>query len=328
MSQQSEAYSELHATNAGLTLASLGLSSWSVESVEPLQAKIGTDADGWFGPVSVAAWKKWAKQNQPTPVAPTKPGFFGSMPVFLPGCVILGKESHTPPAGLNVVNFIQPHNLAAQLDDTDKRTSPVTQLVFHLGAEGKMGLPNYAAATEFILNEKGLSSTFTMDADGTIYQHFDPTLRAGRHAPNHNHQSDSIDIGGPFTPKTKPLDGQVAISFKAAIGQKNDGMPPMQRKYSTVKCWSLTPAQRAALILFVPWYCKLRGIPLTACEDWRTFRVGGLGLKDPVTNVPGLLAHCQIAGPGERVDGIRELAELKAAGVPIKWRSGQDFFHT
>jgi len=95
-----------------------------------------------------------------------------------------------------------------------------------------------------------------------------------------------------------------------------------------VKCWSLTPKQREALVLFVPWYCDIRGIPLTACEDWRTFRVGGLGAKDPVSKVRGLLSHCQIAGPGERVDGVRELIALKESGVPIQWRPGKDFFNT
>lgn len=331
MSEQSALYSEKHATAAGLDLKSLGLTSWDEAPVEALQTKIGAHVDGWFGPQSVMAWKTWSKKNQPTPVAPTPAPERGTltMPyVFVPGCVILGKESHVPPVGVTVVNFFEPGNLAAEEHDTDKRMAPVTQFVFHLGAEGRMGLPNYAAATEMILDQKGLSTTFTMDTDGTIYQHFDPTLRQGRHAPNHNSQSDSLDVAGPFDQKNRAIAGQSKIQFKAAIGRKDDGVPPMQRNYGLVKCWSLTPAQREALVLFVPWYCNLRSIPLTACEDWRTFRVGGLGLKDPVTRVKGLLAHCQCAGPGERVDGIRELIDLKASGVPIQWRSGKDFFNT
>lgn len=330
MSAQSALYSEKHATAAGLDLKTLDLSSWDEAPVEALQKKISAGQDGWFGPDSVACWKSWAKRSQPAPVTPIQApdrGYLTLPYLFAPGCVILGKDSHNPPMGVTVVNFKQAGNLAAEEHDTDRRTSPVTQFVFHLGAESKCGMPSLAAATEMILNQKGLSSTFTMDVDGTIYQHFDPTLRSGRHAPNHNHQSDSLDVAGPFTKSKKPLKGQVAMSFQAAIGRKNDGKPPMQRSYGEVKCWTMTPAQKDALAVFVPWYCNLRGIPLTACEDWRTFRVGGLGLKDPVTNVKGLLAHCQISGPGERVDGIRELIDLKAAGVPIQWRSGKDFFN-
>lgn len=327
MSQQSAAYSEMHATKAGLSLTLLGLSSWDEAPVEALQKKIGLsgeDVDGWFGPQSVAAWKAWSKKNQPTAVVPLPP----EDNTLLSGLVILDGRFYSPPLGLKVRNFQQKDGLPAEEHDTDKRQAPVTQFVFHLGAEGRMGLPNYAAATETILDQKGLSTTFTMDVDGTIYQHFDPSMRQGRHAPNHNHQSDSLDVAGPFSKSTKALSGQMAMTYMMAIGRKNDGLPPRQRQYGQVKCWSMTPKQSEALRLFVPWYCKLRGIPLTACRDWRTFRVGGLGLKDPVTNVKGLLAHCQIAGPGERVDGIRELDELLRANVPIQWRDGKDFFNT
>ena len=111
-----------------------------------------------------------------------------------------------------------------------------------------------------------------------------------------------------------------------AIGRKDDGVPPLKRKYGTVKCWSMTPEQREALKLFLPWYCELRGIELTACEDWRTFRVGGLGAGDPVTNVKGIIAHCQIAKPGSRVDGILPLHHLKEDGcTEIRWREAENF---
>lgn len=86
-------------------------------------------------------------------------------------------------------------------------------------------------------------------------------------------------------------------------------------------------AQTAALAIFLPWWCRLRGIPLTACEDWRCFRLGGAGQADPVTNVKGILAHTQISDPGGRVDGILPLHHLKERGVDLGWRSGEDFFN-
>jgi hypothetical protein len=188
---------------------------------------------------------------------------------------------------------------------------------------------NYAAATERILDARGLSTTFSMDMDGVIYQHFDPALRRGRHATHHNVQSDSIDIGGPFSQTIKAQQGQVAQTFQAAIGRENDNKPPMTRGYAKVSCWTLPEAQVTALAHFMVWYCPLRGIPLTACEDARTFRLGGAGEKDPVTHVKGILAHGQISGPGQRVDGFIELIQVKESGISgITWRSGADFFNT
>jgi len=318
MSVQSALYSEKHAAKANLTLSLLGLTDWSEDSVKALQQKIGATADGWFGPKSIAKWKAWERKNGFPHAGPPTPG--------LEGCVIIDTDPHAPPAGVKVVNHMEEGGIPADDRDTSPRKHLVTQFVFHRGAEGHRRGENYAQATERILDARGLSTTFSMDIDGTIYQHFDPAIRRGRHATHHNVQSDSIDIGGPFSQKRSPEPGQKKLTVKMAIGRKNDGKPPLKRSYGTVKCWSLTPAQEEALVAFVPWYCKLRGIPLTACSDWRTFRVGGIGQRDPVTNVPGLLAHTQISGPGQRVDGILPLMVLKDSGAPIHWRSGEEFF--
>lgn len=323
---QSAVYSETQAKKANLTLELLGLASWEEAEVAALQMKVGAKpADGWFGPKSIAAWKTWAKTNQPNPV--TVPTYWATAN----GSVIVNNASMRPPDGVKVVNFLEPGGIPAEMSDTDVRKYPVTQFVLHRGATvtSKSEAGNYAKATERVLDVRGLSTTFSMDIDGTIYQHFDPAVRRGRHASYHNVQSDSMDIGGPFGASQKGQPGQVMTSFKVAIGRESDHRPPMDRGYAPVKCWDLPPAQKAALAAFLPWYCQLRGIPLTACEDWRTFRLAGdLGTKDPVTNVKGILAHCQISGPGRRVDGILSLMALKEAKAPIQWRSGADFFKT
>ena len=324
---QSAVYSEAQATTAGLSLARLGLASWEASDVMPLQAKIGAaPADGWFGPSSIAVWKTWAKNNEPNPVDDPSTLIHSD----LCGTIIINGAHHKPPSGVRVVNFKEPGGIPAQMDDTDLRKFAVTQFVIHRGAENKGKSGNYAKATEDVLDARGLSTTFSMDIDGTIYQHFDPAIRRGRHCTSHNVQSDSIDIGGPFTATLKPEPGQVARTFSAAIGHANDGVPPMNRKYGTVKCWTLPSAQVAALGKFLAWYCPLRGIPATACEDMRTFRLSGeLKTKDPVTNVKGILAHAQISDPGQRVDGLLELLQVKESGIPgIAWRSGTDFFKT
>jgi hypothetical protein len=320
---QSEVYSRHQAAKANLSLSDLGLTSWADVEIKNLQQKVGAKpVDGWFGPKSIAAWKAWKRKNDPQPVVHAEP----TNTPFTDGTAIINGMAHPVPDGLKFVNYLEPNGIPAEMNDTSPRKHEVTQFVFHRGAEGKRKGENYAQATERILDARGLSTTFSMDTDGTIYQHFDPAIRRGRHATHHNVQSDSIDIGGPFSQKTKPVAGQKPLTVKMAIGRKNDGKPPLKRSYGTVKCWSLTPEQERALVLFVPWWCKLRGIPLTACEDWRTMRIGGVGVNDPVTNVKGLLAHTQISGPGQRVDGILPLMVLREADTEIEWRSAENFF--
>ncbi len=322
---QSALYSEREAKKANLSLSRLGLSSWDKANVKALQAKVGArPVDGWFGSKSVKAWKSWARKHDAKPVHCPDP----SAHVHAGHAIIDGQE-HEAPKGLKYVNHMEPNGIPAQFDDTSTRTRQVTQLVLHRGWAGsyKPGR-NFAAKTEETLDARGLSGTHSMDIDGTIYQHFDAGPRRGRHCTYHNVQSDSLDIAGPFDWARKPAPGQKKLKFKAAIGRKNDGKPPLARGYGSVKCWTLTPEQEAALILFIPWWCKLRGIPLTACEDWRTFRLGGAGRSDPVTNVKGILAHTQISDPGRRVDGLLPLIVLKDAGpsTGISWRTGEGFF--
>lgn len=325
MSKQSAVYSQHQAEKANLSLSCLGLDSWSAEDVKALQKKVGAKpVDGWFGPKSLKAWKAWKRKNEPEPVSPVTSS-------VSTGTAIIDGKHYDAPAGLKYVNHKEPNGIPAQMNDTSKRKHEVTQFVLHRGWSGsyKPGR-NFAAKTEATLDARGLSGSHSMDIDGTIYQHFDPAIRRGRHATHHNVQSDSLDIGGPFTLKTKPAPGQTKMVTKMAIGRKNDGKPPLKRTYGTVKHWSLTPEQEEALKLFIPWWCNLRGIPLTACEDWRTFRIGGVGRKDPVTNVKGILAHTQISGPGRRVDGILPLIVLREADedLGIEWRSGEEFFDT
>jgi hypothetical protein len=319
---QAQIYNETQAKKANLTLERLGLSGWGEDDVKKLQTKIGVSpADGWLGPQSIEAWKTWAKANDSKPTEMKLE--------TVPGYVIVAGKSYQPPLGVTVVNFAEKGGIPAQLDDTNERKHPVFQFVIHRGAESRMKGENFAQATERILDARGLSTTFSMDIDGRIYQHFDPAVRRGRHATHHNVQSDSIDIGGPFDTKTfKAEPGQTITTFQAAIGRENDNKPPMSRGYAPVKCYTMTPAQVFALAEFLPWYCQLRGIPATACEDWRTFRLGGAGVQDPVTNVKGIFAHGHISGPGQRVDGFMELSMLKQAGAKIIWRSGANFFNT
>jgi len=320
MSRQSALYSEEHASGANLTLVKLGIDSWGAADVEGLQKKIkAKSVDGWFGPNSVGAYKLWVRKNWPR---------FEGGPKNMAGHAILGFMNITPPEGLKIVNHRQSYGVPALLDDTGARQEDPTQMLIHRGAQTHRKDETYAQSTERVLDSKGCSTTFTMGPNGVIYQHFDPQDRYGIHCRYHNRQSDSIDIAGPFDQTKKPETGQEKITLKMAIGRNNDRKPPLTRKYGTVKCWAMTPAQRTAFALFLPWWCNLRGIPLTACKDWRTFRLSGKhGTKDPVTDVVGILAHTQVANPGSRVDGILPLHHLLEDGCPgIEWRSAEDFF--
>lgn len=320
MSAQSELYSKTQAEAAGLTLEILGIQGWDITSVKILQKHVGEKVvDGWLGPNTIKAFKVWEAKNQPPKSCGCDCGCVCDLGNGIQaGDFIINGVGHKPP--VRVVNYLEKGGVPTSITNTDKRTKPVTQFVLHTGAETKRKTENYAQSTERVLNTRGLSTVMTMDEDGTIYQHFDPAIRAGRHASWHNAQSDSLDLGGPFSRGKTPLEGQKALDIKCAIGRTNDKKPPMSRGYATLKCWSMTPAQEAALVAFIPWYCKVRGIPLRACSDWRTFRLGGHGTKDPVTNVTGLIAHAQVSDPGKRVDGFRELIALKESSAPIVWR--------
>lgn len=317
---RSATYSEKHAKHANLSLSDFGITSWEKPEVVKVQAQVGATQDGWFGPKSIRAWKAWKRRTTPKSDPQND----------LAGKVIVDGIGYAPPRGVKVVNHLEAGGIPAMHNDTSVRKHPLTQFVLHRGAQGttKREGYNYARTTERVLDSKGLSTTFTQDIDGVIYQHFDPGPRRGRHCLHHNVQSDSLDVAGPFEQKRKPQPGQKKLTLRMAIGRRNDGVPPLQRRYGTVKCWSMPQAQVDALALFLPWYCKIRGIPVTACEDWRTFRVGGLGRRDPVTSVKGIIAHTQVARPGTRVDGILPLHQLKEAGADIKWRSSEDFFET
>ena len=315
-------YSEYHCTLAGITLELLGISSWNLPQIRDIQSNIGAKEDGWFGPKSIKKWKAWARINEPTTCQTGKS--------IAAGQLILDNRGFPVPEGVIFVNHLEPGGVPAQLEDTAPRKYDPYQFVIHRGAQTKRKGENYAQATERVLDGKGCSTTFTMGTDGVIYQHFDPTLRRGRHCSYHNAQSDSIDVAGPFSrPQRKPVDGQEPLTLLMAIGRKNDGKPPLARKNGIVRCWTMTPDQRSAFKVFVPWYCKLRGIPVTACEDWRTFRLsGGLKTKDPVTTgVKGIIAHTNVANPGSRVDGILPLHHLKEDGAEIEWRTAENFFN-
>lgn len=246
------------------------------------------------------------------------------------GAVLAGKEAPAP-AGLVITTWLADARLLSH--HTAPRKRPITQLLIHRGAEVPSNDP---MRTKGVLDARGLSSLWTLTPDGRLWQHFDPATDRGAHATHHNVQSDSIDVQGPLTKKLTPMPGQELLRMSAAIGRKGDAASKaatlaarqaaiLARKAVPLEQWSLTPAQAIALRLFVPWWCALRGIPARACSALRTFRVGGLGLADPATNVTGILAHAQVSGPGERVDGFAELDVL--LDLPgIAWRGAADFW--
>lgn len=225
------------------------------------------------------------------------------------------------------------------------RKAAVTQFVLHRGTETRSNSP---LATKRALEAHGrnLSSLFTLTPDGRIYQHFDPSEFRGRHATHHNVQSDSMDVQGPLSRKAPGADGQTLLPLTVAIGLApgKDGRQRdraavahgaaaqreavLTRRMVGIRQWSLTAAQADTIRIFLPWWCQLRGIPLRACSEYRTFRVGGLGVADPVTAVTGILAHGQCAGPGMRADGFVELEALRTGprGSGIEWRPGAEFW--
>ena len=317
---QSASYSEYHAQEAGLTLGVLEMRSWLPRDVRLLQRRVGAKPDGWFGPKTIRRWRAWAGRNRSDLPQPAEP-------LANPRTLILGGAPVAVPVGVQLINHQEPEGVPARPACTERRSEPVCQFVLHRGAQvkGRRDV-SYAHATERILDNRGLSTTFSLDVDGTLYQHFDPAVRSGRHCAYHNGQSDSLDICGPFSRRRAGLPGQEELTLRMAIGRRNDGRPPLDRRYAPVRCHSMTPEQVDALVEFLPWYCRLRGIPAAACSDWRTFRLsGGLGRRDPVTAVPGIIAHAQVAAPGTRVDGILPLHHLLETGADISWRKGEEF---
>lgn len=221
--------------------------------------------------------------------------------------IILNGEEVECPEGIKVVNFTQEPWIKSEHVVTRKHA--LTQLIVHRGAETNR---NSAKRTKTVLDNRNLSTLFTMDIDGTIYQHFDPALFRGKHCTHHNVQSDSIDVAGVFTqPSSSALPEQNIVTLPLAIGRSRVYNDPMQRKTVPFKYHDLTDAQKNALKIFIPWWCDLRGIDKVIRGEHRTFRRGGLGINDPVTTWRGVLSHCQVADPGHRVDGVEVIELLK-----------------
>lgn len=253
-----------------------------------------------------------------------------SVPAVGAGVVLGGVRVPSP---VQVVTWLERPELQSVY--APGRTRPVTQLVLHRGAETRSLDP---MVTKRVLDGRKLSSLFTTTLDGALYQHFDPATKRGRHCAHYNPTSDSIDMQGPLSQRQAPYEGQTLLDFSCAIGRAGDAASKattqeaqraavLARKMIRVRQWSLSPAQAETLRLFVPWWIGVRGIPARACDELRTFRVGGLGLADPATGASGVLAHGQVAGPGERVDGLVELLALQAGGGSgLTWRDGPSFW--
>lgn len=250
------------------------------------------------------------------------------------GCAIVGGRPVQAPDGMSVTTWLgRPDLLSVH---TDTRQAPPTQLVIHRGAETLSCDPS---RTKRILDKKRLSSLWTLTPDGRLWQHWDPADRCGRHATHHSGRSDSIDVQGPLGLAASPCRGQHVVELSVAIGRakadaatlaatpEGQRAAVLARRRLPLRQWALTPAQADALAAFLRWWCPLRGIPLRACEGLRCYRVGGLGVADPATRVTGILAHAQVAGPGQRVDGLLELHTLRArSDTEIAWRPEAEFW--
>jgi len=217
------------------------------------------------------------------------------------GVTINGKFIQAPP-GINIVPFNSPDGFPSNLFTTPRKEM-VYQFILHRGPQNKMKKEKWPEANLRILNKgRGLSTTFSMALDGTIYQHFDPALYAPRATANHNSQSDSFDICGPFNP------GKYDNALESGTAsQKLDklkiGNAPAFEVYT------MSEAQSKNLAAFLSWYLPLRGIEKRVCTDFTSRGTPGTN-KDPVQSIKGLLAHVQIASPGTRADGAQEIKDI------------------
>lgn len=79
----------------------------------------------------------------------------------------------------------------------ERKARPIYQILVHHGAT-----PSYKV-TFSTLKQRGLSSHFEVEKDGTIYQYLDPGKFIAFHATNNNNYAIGIDLSGPapdFTP--------------------------------------------------------------------------------------------------------------------------------
>lgn len=196
---------------------------------------------------------------------------------------------------------------------TSPRKRPPTQFVIHRGSESvvKGCMPTFN-----ILLRRNLSSSWTLDTSGILYQHIDDGINRGRHTTHHNILSSSLDIAGPFTyradnPKKLPVETTpVAIGLsKKKIAVENRVMVPFRH-------YSMTPEQTETLKHFLPFYLDLLGIPKVFCSEQRCFRTVNTH-TDPVTEFAGLVSHSQVAMPGTRVDGIEVIKLLTEFGSSL-----------
>lgn len=324
-------FSRRHLDAVGLTFCDLGLATnppaGSLVQFQQWLAAEGCYAaaiDGLIGDKSIAGWLHHRRRTMPVEDRAAK--------------IVLNGRAIDPPAGVTVLGMYDAAGFRFTTDELDRRDGPTTQLILHRGVQSRTA---DAGATFRALQKRRYSSTFTIALDGTLLQHADPAVHSCRHAIHHNGQSDGIDLAGPlFTVKKgkdrKGAPGQVPVSMMLHIGRKGD--PPskrrtrvsqvaaiLKRKGVGVRYYSPTPEQTATLLAFVPWWCQLRGIPARAVSDYRCLRIGGDGRRDPVTDATGIYAHCQVAGPGSRVDGAIALHMLRDA-EGIEWITADQFF--
>jgi len=237
---------------------------------------------------------------------------------------ILDNHCILPPEGLIVRNFT--HEPWIKSEFVKQRKLPVTQLVIHRGAESTV---NAAKKTKAVLDNRKLSTLFTVDNDGVVYQHYDPSNLRGLHCSFHNVQSDSIDVAGVFTKANKAaLDSQRLQTLDVAIGKSKNYNNPEKRNMVRFQFWSLTPEQEVALNLLIPFWCDLRNIPKTIYTEHRSCRVGNLGINDPITDVRGVFSHCQLSNPGSRVDGIEVVDLLSKRTDFAQVRTFEEFLGT
>lgn len=214
------------------------------------------------------------------------------------GVTINGKFIQAPP-GVNVIPFNSPDGFPDS-KNAGKRTIMPFQFILHRGSETTKltGKAKWVRQTLNQLNNDSHATTFTMDLDGTIYQHFDPALYTPSATYGQNAQSDSLDVAGPWSLEhekylgTLPEEKQTIMDIK--IGK-------MYKKYS------LSVGQTRNLASFLNWYLPLRGIEKRVCSDFKS-RGTLHNPNDPVYGVKGLLGHVQVANPGRRGDGATEIA--------------------
>lgn len=243
------------ATSAGLSLADLGIESWSPSQVRTLQRRVGSKADGWMGPKTIAAFL--AMRDAPAET-----------------CIKAPPTEEVPPTEEIMIDretYRSKHG--------KRRSRNVKNIVLH------DSVTRSARSTFNVLEKKGYSTHYIIGEDGQIFECLDPAKERGIHAAKYNTTSVGIDVVSMVGRKGLRKDRDAERMKRL----RRVAYSPRGRYKDVV---DYTPAQKASLSYLTAHLCERFSIPYRVPAGPYDYgaKVDGISPR-----YAGIVAHGQVS---------------------------------